>query len=199
MRIGFLGPAGDDLALLERAVDHLLGREQASRVLYLGDDGALHRGVGEWAQRLVGDDPSDEGAWRRAADIALSATPEGIEEFLQAERKRRRLRALYSLPEGSLRTLERLGAVVTIAVHDRDALDADDLGSASLFIYGRSDTPRIVEEEGHVFLTPGRLGPAGGVLVLDVADGRLTARLLDATGRELLPEPAVLPLEEETA
>jgi phytoene dehydrogenase-like protein len=196
MRIGFLGPAGGDLALLEQAADHLLTREHASRVLYLGDDGAMHESVARWAERLVGDDPSDEGAWRRAVEIALAGTPEAIEAFLQAERKRRRLRALFELPEGSLRTLERLGSHAALAVYDRTTLDADDIASAALFVHGRSELPRIVEEEGRVFLTPGCLGASGGVLVLDAAAGPVTARLLDATGRELLPEPAVLPLGE---
>jgi hypothetical protein len=91
--------------------------------------------------------------------------------------------------------MERLGPVYVLAVYDRGMLDAEDIAHATLFVHGRSELPRILEEEGRVFLTPGRLGASGGMLVLDAATGAVTARILDATGRELLPEPAVLPLE----
>jgi len=72
MRLGLLGPAGGDVGALGRAAEFLLNGARVHRAIYLGNDGALDRAVAAWARKLVGDDPSDDGAWRRAAEIALA-------------------------------------------------------------------------------------------------------------------------------
>ena len=70
MRLGLLGPAGTDVGALGRAAEFLLNGARVHRAIYLGNDGALDRAVAAWARKLVGDDPSDDAAWRRAADVA---------------------------------------------------------------------------------------------------------------------------------
>src|SRR5689334_3805359 len=109
MRIGFLGPANDDLDALERAATFLLARENVVRAIYLGEGGELDRCVVAWAKRLVGDDPTDQGAWRRAAEVTVYGTPEQIDGFIAGERERHRLRALAALPDDAPYVIETLG------------------------------------------------------------------------------------------
>src|SRR5262252_7263206 len=98
MRLGLLGPADGNVEGLGRAAELLLHVVKVDRAIYLGTDGALDEAVARWAKRLVGDDPSDDAAWKRAAQIAMNGTPESIDAFVKGERARRRLRSLESLP-----------------------------------------------------------------------------------------------------
>src|SRR5262245_12810740 len=98
MRLGLLGPAGGEIGALGRAAEFLLNSARVHRAIYLGNDGALDRAVAAWARKLVGDDPSDEGAWTRAAEVALKGTPAQIDRFVGTERARLRLKALEALP-----------------------------------------------------------------------------------------------------
>ena len=91
MRLGLLGPSNGDVGALGRAAEFLLNGPRVHRAIYLGTDGALDRAVAAWARKLVGDDPSDEAAWKRAAEMALGGTPEQIDKFVQSERARLRL------------------------------------------------------------------------------------------------------------
>ena len=84
MRLGLLGPAGTDVGALGRAAEFLLNGARVHRAIYLGNDGALDRAVAAWARKLVGDDPSDDAAWRRAADVAVGG---GAAEHRQVRRR----------------------------------------------------------------------------------------------------------------
>src|SRR3954468_17379992 len=106
MRLGLLGPAGGDVDGLGRAAEQLLHVAKVDRAIYLGTDGALDEAVARWAKKLVGDDPTDEAAWKRAAHVAVSSTPQHIDAFVKGERARLRLRSLESLPEGAYRSME---------------------------------------------------------------------------------------------
>ena len=97
MRLGLLGPAGGDVGGLGRAAEFLLNGARVHRAIYLGNDGALDRAVAAWARKLVGDDPTDEGAWRRAAELALTGQPAAIDRFVATERARLRLKSLEAL------------------------------------------------------------------------------------------------------
>src|SRR5688572_29309227 len=118
MRLGLLGPAGGDVGALGRAAEYLLNGARVHRAIYLGNDGALDRAVAAWARKLVGDDPSDEGAWRRAADVALGGSPELIDRFVTTERARLRLKALEALPspgsDEAARTIEMISDRVAV-------------------------------------------------------------------------------------
>src|SRR5215813_7137978 len=98
MRLGLLGPAGGDVGALGRAAEFLLNGARVHRAIYLGNDGALDRAVAAWARKLVGDDPSDDAAWNRGANVALQGTPAQIDRFVATERARLRLKALEALP-----------------------------------------------------------------------------------------------------
>src|SRR4051812_48200749 len=106
MRLGLLGPSSGDVGALGRAAEFLLNTARVHRAIYLGNDGALDRAVAAWARKLVGDDPTDDSAWKRAADVALSGAPATIDKFVATERARLRLKALETLPEKQTRTIE---------------------------------------------------------------------------------------------
>lgn len=184
MRLGLLGPAEDDLDGLARAAEFLVNGAKVEKVIYLGNDFALEDIVEAWAESLVGGDPSDRGIWDRAFDVARSGTPAEIDVFLKAERGRLRLRALQSLPRDTLRTVEMFGDRVAVLCHDKGLLDEEDIFSATLLVFGKSDAPLAKKIGTRWFLTPGRIGsPGGGSLVLDDDGEEMTATIYDAAGK----------------
>src|SRR5258708_2570117 len=185
MRLGVLGPAQGDLAGLARAAEHLLNSARAGRVIYLGGDDALERTVALWAESLVGGDPSDDGLWDRALDVAVAGSPPEADAFGNAERARTRLKSLEELPSERLRSVEMFGDRVAILIHDKALLDEEDIYSASFLIYGKSDAPIAKMIGPRWFLSPGPIGAAdGGSLVLDGGDDDPVAVFFHAAGKD---------------
>lgn len=201
MRLGLLGPAGGDVGALEQGARILLERERAARIIYLGIDGALDRLVLDWAKRLVGDDPSDEALFRRAASLCADASPDAIDAFIAAEKARERLKSLECLPRASARAIEMMHGRVTILLYDKTKLDEEDLQAASLLVYGRSAEPVIHREEGKIYVSPGPLASRGGVVLLDSnrSASELRIKIFDRAGEKVLSEtitstsPATIP------
>src|SRR5271163_1509380 len=108
MRLGILGPAHDDVIGLARAAQLLLDEAHAEKVIYLSDDGALERVVVSWAHEIVGENPSREALFQRAAARCATAAPGEIDQFVEGERARLRLGVFVSLPSGQSRTIEIL-------------------------------------------------------------------------------------------
>ena len=192
MRIGFLGPAEGDLDLLERCASFLL-RERAARVVYLSHDGALDRCVVAWAARLVGDDPTDDGAWSRAAEVAIGGSAHDLDAFVAYERQRLRLRALVSLPDGSPCSLETLGELTILMTHDAGGLSEEDLTHAALIVDGASRDPVLGPRGERWWLSPGHLGPHGGVALIDTHAPVPTVVVYDAEQREVLQGEVAFP------
>jgi hypothetical protein len=185
-RIGFLGPAEGDLARLERAASFLLTREHVVRAVYLGGDGALDRCVVAWAKRLVGEDPTDEGAWRRAAEVSVSGSPEQIDRFVAGERERLRLRALATLPEDAPYAFETVGDLVVLVTFDLSVLTEEDLAPAHVVVVGDTPAPSLEERGTRWVLELGPLGPGGGVAVLDAHEDTGVVTVYDDREREIL-------------
>ena len=184
MRLGLLGPARGDLALLARTAEFLLNGAKVTRAIYLGADDAIEETVAVWAESLVGPDPSDEGIWGRAFDIATGGTAEQIDAFLRAERARVRLKSLEGLPPDLLRSVEIFGDRVAVLIHDKALLDEEDIFSASFLCYGKSEGPLVKRIGQRWFLTPGPIGSAGGGgIVLDDSSDEVVATFYDADGR----------------
>jgi len=189
MRLGLLGPAGSDVGALGRAAEFLLNGARVHRAIYLGNDGALDRAVAAWARKLVGDDPSDDAAWRRAADVALEGRPEAIDKFVAAERARLRLKSLEALPEEISRTIEMVGDRVAVLIHDKALLDEEDILAANLLFFGKSDAPLVRKIGARWFVTPGPIGcEGGGLAVLDDEGEEITVTIYDSTGKPTLKE-----------
>jgi hypothetical protein len=195
MRLGFLGPrpAHADDALVEEAADFLLHDAKVDRAIYLGDDDALERVVGAWATRLVGDDPTDRGAWRKARDLAAKGTVAEIDAFVAGQRTRLRLRALESLPQRIWRTIEMVGDRVAVLVHDKALLDEEDILSASLLVYGKSELPFTKKIGTRWFMTPGELNEKGGICVLDDAKEEIEVSLFDCQGALIKTDTLPMP------
>lgn len=185
MRIGLLGPAEGDVAALGRASEFLLNSAKVSRAIYLGVDGCLDRAVAAWARKLVGgEDPSDEAAWRRAAEIALAGTPEQIDRFVAAERARLRLKSLEALPDDVARTIEMVGDRVAVMIYDKAALDEEDILAANILVFGKSDAPLVRRVGQRWFVSPGLIGSTGGgIAVLDDEPAEIKLTIYDSTGK----------------
>ena len=184
MRLGLLGPAGSDVGALGRAAEFLLNGARVHRAIYLGNDGALDRAVAAWARKLVGDDPSDEAAWRRAADVAVSGTSEQIDKFVQTERARLRLKSLEALPEEISRTIEMVGDRVAVLIHDKALLDEEDILAANLLFFGKSEAPLVRKIGARWFVTPGPIGcEGGGIAVVDDEGDEIMLTIYDSAGK----------------
>jgi len=193
MRFAVLGPVEGNLAALEKGASLMLFELEAEEVVYLGVDDALDRLVLEWARRLVGPDPSEDGLWARAADRCVAASHADIDRFIAAERRRERLKALRCLPQAPARTIEMLEGRVAVLLYDKALLDEEDIMPASLLIYGKSAEPVVRQVGSRTFISPGELGSGQGGMALlsDDASGDLTVSIYDPAGG--LFESHVLP------
>jgi hypothetical protein len=184
VRLGLLGPANGDLAALARMAEFLLNGAKVTRAIYLGADEAMENTVARWAESLVGPDASEAGVWRRAFPVATGGTAEQLDTFLRAERARLRLKALERLPTDELRTVEILGEHVAVLIHDKALLDEEDIFSATLLVYGKSESALLKPIGSRWFMTPGPVGsPGGGAMVLDDSGDELVATVYDADGQ----------------
>jgi hypothetical protein len=193
MRLGLLGPSGGDIGALGRAAEFLLNTARVHRAIYLGNDGALDRAVAAWARKLVGDDPTDDNAWRRAADVASKGTWEQIDKFVSTERSRMRLKTLEALPEAGARTIEMISDRVAVLIHDKALLDEEDILAANILCFGKNDAPLVKKIGNRWFISPGLIGAEGGLAVLDDETDEVVATIYDGTGkarqREILSQP----------
>jgi hypothetical protein len=184
MRLGLLGPASGDVGALGRAAEFLLNGARVHRAIYLGNDGALDRAVAAWARKLVRDDPTDDGAWRRAADVALTGAPATIDRFVATERARLRLKSLEALPESQTRAVEMVGDRVAVLIYDKALLDEEDILAANILAFGRSEGPLVRKIGQRWFVTPGPIGSQeGGVAVLDDEKEEIVLTIFDSTGK----------------
>lgn len=192
MRLGLLGPSGGDIGALGRAAEFLLNTARVHRAIYLGNDGALDRAVAAWARKLVGDDPSDDNAWRRAADVAAKGTWEQIDKFVSTERSRMRLKTLEALPDAGARTIEMISDRVAVLIHDKALLDEEDILAANIICFGKNDAPLVKKIGTRWFMSPGLIGAEGGLAVLDDETDEVVATVYDGTGtarqREVLSQ-----------
>ena len=186
MRLGLLGPARGEISALGRAAEFLLNGARVHRAIYLGNDGALDRAVAAWARKLVGDDPSDDGTGKRAADLAMTGSPTQIDRFVTTERARLRLKALEALPEDVSRTIEMVGDRVAILIHDKGELDEEDILTANILLYGKSDAPLVRKIGTRWFVSPGPLLGKGGMAVLDDEQDEISVTIFDPNGRPTL-------------
>jgi hypothetical protein len=194
MRLGLLGPSGGDVGALGRAAEFLLNGPRVHRAIYLGTDGALDRAVAAWARKLVGDDPSDEAAWKRAAEMALGGTPEQIDKFVHGERARLRLKTLEALPEQVARTVEMLADRVAVLIYDKAMLDEEDILAANLLFYGKGTGPLVKKIGARWFITPGPIGcEGGGMAVVDDDQDEVVVTIYDASGKATLSETLATP------
>jgi hypothetical protein len=184
MRLGLLGPSSGDITALGRAAEFLLNGARVHRAIYLGNDGALDRAVAAWARKLVGDDPTDDGAWQRAAAVATTGTWEQLDKFVSTERARMRLKTLEALPENVARTIEMISDRVAVLIHDKALLDEEDILAANILCFGKNDGPLVKKIGTRWFVSPGPIGcEGGGLAVLDDESDEVVVAVYDSTGK----------------
>jgi hypothetical protein len=184
MRLGLLAPANQHEDALERGARFLLEDIGVDRAIYLGIDAGLDGVVRRWAERVVGGDPDDAALYSRAAERCARASSAEIEAFLGAERERRALKVFESLPGDGTRVIELLNGKVVVMIYDKAHLDEEDILSASLLIFGKSDTPLVKQIGSRWFLSPGSFESAGVMTLEDHVDG-IHVTLFDRDGVEL--------------
>jgi hypothetical protein len=162
MRLGLLGPAGGDTEALEMGARFLMEDVAVERVVYLGVDGALDEMVERWAEDLVGDDPTETGIWNRATRACIGGDAEQIDQFIDRERSRRRLRIFESLPDEETRVVEMLGGSVAVMIYDKAELNEEDMLPARLLVFGKGRKAVIKQVGQRWFLSPGSLSPQPG-------------------------------------
>jgi hypothetical protein len=179
MRLALLGPADGHADALEAAAQAVLTRHPVDRAVYLGVDGALDGVVQRIAVRLVGENPSEEGIWARAARACLRASPGELDTYIGAERARAELRSFESLPDADTRAVEMLGGALLLMIHDKSDLNEEDLIPARVLLFGKSRSPIVKQVGQRWFLSPGSF-PDAGVLILEDGDDGIRLQLLDS-------------------
>jgi len=184
VRLAVIGPSGGDVSMFARMAELLLNGARADRAVYLGADDVLDETVALWAQALVGPDPTDDCIWERALEVARNGDAESTDALIRSERARLRLKSIEGLPSPNRRVVEMFGDRLVLLVHDRALLDEDDIFSASLLIYGKSDVPLAKRIGSRWFLAPGPITETagGGAIVLDDAAGDVEASYYDLGG-----------------
>jgi hypothetical protein len=185
MRLGVIGNLKGDLSALANAARLLVDSGRVDRVLYLGKDDSLDRVVGSWAREIVGANPSQEALFARATRACVNAKPDEITDFVESERARRRLRVFASVPLPPGRTIEILDGRIVVFVYDKGALDEEDIGGASVLVFGRAET-RVVHRVGsRAFVSPGPVRPpesAGLAILDDDSPGCIVVEFLSSDG-----------------
>jgi len=112
--------------------------------------------------------------------------PLRTERLRECEQERRALKVFQSLPGDGTRVIELLNGKVVVMIYDKADLDEEDILSASVLVFGKSDAPLVKQIGSRWFLSPGPV--EGGVMTLeDQEDGIHVARF-DGAGHELSRE-----------
>jgi hypothetical protein len=185
MRIGLLGPADGEVALVRRAAELLL-RSPVDQVVYLGADDAAERAVAAWSAELMGFEPSADAFLGHAFELSQHGNAEQIQEFLRRDEQVRQLAALRCLPRAPARAVELFEDKVVLFVHVKAQLDAEDIANAFLVVYGRSKTVALNHFGPRTFFSPGPL-KAGQVAIIErQRDGNLAIAQLNPESGESL-------------
>jgi hypothetical protein len=189
MRLALLGPAEGHTTELSAAARFLLDEKQVDRAVYLGVDGALDTVIEGWAESLVGENPSEEGVWDRAARACAKGSPEIIDAFIGKERARARLRVFESLPDAETRLVEMLGGALAVMIHDKAKLNEEDMLPARLLIFGKGKAAIVKQVGQRWFLSAGSLDDAtSGLMLLEDSEEGIHLTLFDRECREVRTE-----------
>lgn len=189
MRIGLVGPGADARSDLERGLGLLLRDPTVRHVLYLGDDDAVDPVVAAWREQGIDDDA----LLGQAVELACGGSPDQIGALLREDRASRRGLAVRKLPALPSRAIEMIERFIVLGVHDKAVLDEDDIASAHIIVYGKSDGPSLRRFGPRSFFTPGPVrGGHVGCLSIEPS-GNCEVSLLGLSGnvvlREQLPSP----------
>jgi len=170
MRIGLVGPADGNSALLREAAEFLLGDCGVDQAVYLGSEQTLLRVVESWAAQVVQGVASEARFLEEALELALQPEAAPLEALLARDRELRRLYALRALPAPPARVIELVDDKIVLLVHDKAMLDSEDIANAFLIVYGRSKQSALHRFGPRTFFTPGPLA-LGRVALIEREEG----------------------------
>ncbi len=183
MRLGLIGPANGDVALLEEATDFLLDDLGVQGVVYLGIDDTLQGLANTEAPSPRG--PLDATTLR----TAIGGSADELRELTRAHRRARRLQRIQTVPYPPTRAVEMLDDRIVMIVYDKGILDEEDIINSTLIVYGKSQELFVKRFGPRVFFTPGPLdGRNVGVLHRE-SDGQSAIEAYDLDGNTVLREP----------
>lgn len=191
MRIGLLGPAEDEPALLREATEFLLGDCGADQTIYLGTAATLQQVVQQWSLELRGG-RDGRPFLEEAAELALTGDSAAIDAMLARDRELMRLTSLRALPSAPGRAIELFDDKVVLFVHDKAVLDEEDIANAFLIVYGRSRQVAMHRFGPRTFFTPGPLKAGCVALIERESDGSVAIAQFDPhtgepRGRGIVP------------
>lgn len=195
MRIGLIGPADGDEAVLREAAEFLLGDAAVDQAIYLGADEALETMVNAWARELMEGDATEEAFLDRAARAALQGSAEAVERLLAADTAVRRLADLRGLPPSPARAIEMIDDRIVLLVNDKAVLDQEDIANAFLVVYGKAPEAGLRRFGPRYFFTPGPLRDRKVGVLEQEPEGELAIGVFDPSGAPLSRET----LERRTA
>jgi len=179
MRIGIIGSAPEAERELHQAIELFLADPLLKQILYLGEDDAISRAVGQFSHEQL----SEDGFLSNAVGMACHGSAEEIDALLEADRQAQRVSLLRCLPPKPACAIEMLEKWIILGVHDKAMLEEDDVANAHVILYGESSDGNIKRFGPRSFLTPGPLAK-GLVGSLNLrADGTLDLALLDLQGK----------------
>jgi len=162
MRLGLIGPVGSQAQQLRSVCEFLLDRCRVERAIYLGLDDQLDRTTEAWGR-----------------EICCSDEREHTGNFVEQTRRFRALRAFHCMPGEFTRSVEILGGHLAILIHDKAALNEEDILPARYLIYGKGSAPLIKQVGQRWFLCPGSLDSAGVIVLDDTGAAGIDLKLYD--------------------
>lgn len=183
MRLGLIGPAGDDGQLLEQATELLIGPMEADAILYLGIDDAIDEFVER--RRVRATHP----VYTQMVDTAISGSESDIRSVQRAFRQARDLATIRIVPRPPHRAIEMVDDRIVVVVYDKALLGEDDILSANLVLYGKSGSALFKRFGPRSFFTPGPLADGQLGLLEEDPESGVILRGLDLGGVFTWREP----------
>ncbi|MGB5809536.1 MAG: hypothetical protein WBG86_03340 [Polyangiales bacterium] len=178
MRLGFIGPAGSDATLLERAVELLVGELEADTVFYLAADEAIRDFITNH-----GAPKSDLSFEQQVARVAATGSAEEVSEVVRSLRGARYLEKLRVVPQPPANGVEMLDDRIVLLVRTKSSLGEEDVINSNVVVYGDASSLAFKRYGARSFFSPGPLGDGHiGTLDDQSESGGVTLRAIDLDG-----------------
>lgn len=185
MRFGFIGPAGTDAALLDRAVDLLIGRLEADAVLYLAADEAIRDFITDHQR-----DEKELSFEQQVARVAATGSPEEIKNVVRSLCGARYLEKLRVVPQAPGNAVEMIDDRIILLVRAKVSISEEDVINSNVVVYGDASELSFKRYGPRCFFSPGPLdGGYVGTLDDESESGGVSLRAFGLGGEVVWTEP----------
>lgn len=185
MRLGFIGPAMEDAAALQRAIELLVVELDADVVIYLSEDEALFGFIA--SHEPEADEATIE---QQVAEVAATGSPDAIEGVLAKLRGERYLSKLRVAPAAPTRAMEMLDDRIVLVVREKATIGEEDVINSNVVVYGDAKALMFKRFGPRCFFSPGPLGDGKLGLMDDRSEiGGVVLQAVDLRGEVLWTEP----------